>query len=385
MNTLQNVPLNNRILSQPSQSRSLAAAISLVLLLSLSPVALAEGEASMEAAPMESTSAPPPEPPPQQESGSSSTTNNNMTAENTGVAVNGNADNANVNNNQNTLTTGNNQNVNMLAPRVSSAPVVAPLIYSPTRGGSSQSVMVLPRNPLSLPNANLGRSNFGLQFGLQNNPGLGGFGGGGLGNALGWFMQGGVTIPFGKIPDVIAQQNGHKMDDVRQSNMERERMVFGNLQPHHGPSQPAKGLPAKTDVQGKVVGLGAYNLTTLPSAKISLPESTPAVGAEPVRLNPPKLLALSQAPVFTRPLNTGDKVGMVEIGNEYPYLGHTRSGWVKVLLPNGAEGWTSTHFEYIKNDFTEVDSLAVAPIYMKPDPARTAHIEKQKEKLKLVR
>ena len=32
-----------------------------------------------------------------------------------------------------------------------------------------------------------------------------------------------------------------------------------------------------------------------------------------------------------------------------------------LMTPDGKEGWVSTKFEFIKNDFTEVDSLAVAP------------------------
>lgn len=280
---------------------------------------------------------------------------NAMISEDTGVAVNGSADGSNINNNQNNLSTGSNTNLNLLAPTSRTNSVVNPIIYTPNAGGSS--VMVMPRNPLPLPNAALGRSNFGFQFGLQNNPGMGSLLGNG--NALGWFMQGGVTIPFGKIPDELSNARNSKLDDIRQENLERERMVFGNL----NPKGSATGTnTVKKNVQGQVMGLGAYNLTTLPSGKIGLPEGmNDAASVGEIRLPQPKILALTTAEVYSRPLNTGDKVGAVETGIEYPYLGHTRSGWVKIMLPNGREGWTSTHFEYIKNDFTEIDTLAVDP------------------------
>ena len=279
---------------------------------------------------------------------------NAMISQDTGVAVNGSANDSSINNNQNTMTNGNNTNTNLIAPTSVnlSDTRVNPVLYSPTQGGNS--VMVMPRNPLPLPNAALGRSNFGFQFGAQNFPGMGGLTGNG--NALGWFMQGGVTIPFGKIPDAFNTAKNSRLDDIRQDSQDRERMVFGNLQPRGQNTNQVK-----TDVQGKVMGLGAYNLSTLPASKINLPGQSPESLIGEIKLPQPKVLALEPADVYTKPLNTGEKIGAIDVGNEYPYLGHTRSGWVKLLLPNGMEGWTSTHFEYIKNDFTEVDSLAVDP------------------------
>jgi hypothetical protein len=50
-------------------------------------------------------------------------------------------------------------------------------------------------------------------------------------------------------------------------------------------------------------------------------------------------------------------MAMIEPGVEYPYLGHTQTGWIKILLPNGIPGWSKTAFEYIKFDYTEVDEL----------------------------
>lgn len=271
----------------------------------------------------------------------------NMQADGAGVAVNGTVSDANLNNNQNA-----NANYNIISPKLS------PVFLNPTQGGSSASALVMPRNPLSLPNAVLGRSNFGLQFGVQNYPSLtGGTAvGNGSSNALGWFMQGGVTIPFGKIPDVATNPRSARLDDVRQENQQRDRMVFGNTQPSQAqPSAPA----AQTQVQGKVMGLSAYNFSTLPAAKINLPEGMPdTIGGE-ATLTQPKLLGLMPSTVYSKPLNTGAKVGVIEVGNEYPYLGHTRSGWVKVLLPNGTQGWTQSNFEYIKHDFTEIDNLAL--------------------------
>lgn len=277
------------------------------------------------------------------------TGNGNGSFSNTGVGINGDTSGANVNNNQNSLSTGSNQNQNT--------------IYSPTnnnslglaQGGQSiglnqggNAVLVLPRNPLNLPNAALGRSNFGLQFGVNNQQALTPTGG--IGNALGWFLQGGVTIPFGKIPDMVANPRNNRMDEVRQQRADDARNVFGNV----APKQPN----AQTDVSGKVVGLSAYNYATIPSSKIhneTLEEMS--LMAKPVSPNRPKVIALEIGGVYTQPLTKGDKVGSLEVGKEYNYLGHTRSGWVKVLLPNGVQGWAKSKFEYIKFDYTEIDNL----------------------------
>jgi hypothetical protein len=105
--------------------------------------------------------------------------------------------------------------------------------------------------------------------------------------------------------------------------------------------------------------MGAYNYATLPTGKLPLPNSLRLDSLPDIKPVIPKLLAMATAQVYTKPLNTGDSIGSVEMGSEYPYMGHIQSGWIKVRLPNGKVGWTSTHFEYIKNDFTQVDTLAV--------------------------
>lgn len=285
----------------------------------------------------------------------SNTTENNLQAKDTGVAVNGGVSGSSINSNANNLTTGNNTNLNVISPETTIRNAIA--------GGSGvggNSVLMMPRNPLPLPNAALGRSNFGLQFGLQNYPVLGNLGSlGGKQGALGWFMQAGLTVPFGKIPEPYQTGQMAKLDDMREESLARSRNVFGKLAPTGKPALDVNGKGYDTKVQGKIVGMGAYNYSTLPSAKINLPAGDSALDAE--KLTQPKLLALSPAEVYDRPLNTGEKVGVVEVGNEYAYLGHTKSGWIKVLLPNGKPGWTSTRFEYIKNDFTEIDSLALDP------------------------
>ncbi|MBK8189241.1 MAG: hypothetical protein IPK79_02200 [Vampirovibrionales bacterium] len=275
---------------------------------------------------------------------------NNLQATQTGVALNG-ANNGNLSNNANYNVGGSNTlNSN-------------PVLYSPnTSGGGSggNSALVLPRNPLALPNANLGRSNFGLQFGVQNNPGMAALTG--SQNALGWFLQGGVTIPFGKIPDVLANANTTQLDARRERARESDRRVFGDLLPQ------GRVQAVKTSVEGQIVPqrLNAYNFSTLPAGKIDLGSSsisslsgTPAVAAPQ-----PKLLALEPGDVFARPMDAGDKIGVVEVGREYPYLGHLTNeklgaGWVKLLMPNGQEGWTRTPFEYLKFDYTQIDKLAV--------------------------
>jgi hypothetical protein len=70
------------------------------------------------------------------------------------------------------------------------------------------------------------------------------------------------------------------------------------------------------------------------------------------------VLALAPSDAYTQPLDTGQKAGVIEAGKEYVYLGHTSSGWVKLLLPTGSEAWTVGRFEYVKYDFTQIDALA---------------------------
>lgn len=273
--------------------------------------------------------------------------NGNQQADNTGVAINGSTSGSNINSNQNNLSTGSNINQNTVSPVV-----IAPTAsqYSGVNGGAGGgAALVMPRNPLYLPNAALGRSNFGLQFGVQNNPGVSALTGGN--DALGFFLQGALTIPFGKIPEVISGGSNRNLDEVRQRNEDNRRLVFGNSTIVNTNPQPQP--EAKTANSGS---LGAVSYATTPSGLI---DADDAIGQ--IELQRPKVLALAPADVFTRPLHTGEKIGAVEIGREYPYLGHTKSGWVKLLLPNGKNGWTSTRFEYIKYDYTQVDTLAVDP------------------------
>jgi hypothetical protein len=227
--------------------------------------------------------------------------------------------------------------------------VIAPT-QALSNGGSS--ALVLPRNPLALPNASMGRSNFGLQFGVNNNPGFSNiFGNNGKGDSLGWFMQGGVTIPFGKIPDIIANPRNAQLDDSRQRHLEDSRQVFGNAQPNQ--------QKAQTNVQGRVVSLNAYNYATSPSPKMTgVSDAVKSIEAEK-NLTTPKVLALADGTVFSRPLGKGEKVGAIALGEEYRYIGHTNSGWVKLILPNGREGWAKGQFEYLKNDYTEVDTITL--------------------------
>lgn len=286
------------------------------------------------------------------------TNSHNMQARDTGIALNGsNMESSSINNNRNNLTTGNNTNLNLVAPSVSIPTSTSSA--GGTGGTGGNAVLMLPRNPLPLSNAAFGRSNFGLQFGLQNNPILGGLGGlGGKQNALGWFMQAGLTIPFGKIPNINQAQN-NQLDEIRRMTLDQQRNVLGKI-----PSSPHENrgndpIDYKTKVNGKITGMSAYNYGTMPFSKVELMKE--GLSDKALSVPQPRLLALNPAEVYTKPLNIGEKIGVVEVGNEYPYLGHTRSGWVKILLPNGTSGWTSTLFEYIKNDYTEVDGLAVAP------------------------
>ncbi len=315
----------------------------------------------------------------QQEGGQSG--NQNFQANQTGVAINGDATGSSVVNNENHITTGSNTNQNQLNSNNTNLNsnanmsqnlnqsynqnLLQPVLIAPSnavggQGVGGNSMLVMPRNPLPLPNANLGRSNFGLQFGLQNNPGLSSFAG--RQNALGWFLQAGLTIPFGKIPDVYRNPQLGKLDDVRRETMDRERQVFGNVSPN--------APQVSTSVQGKVVGLQAYNYSTIPSPKVAIPTNIESAATE-ARAHQPKLLALKPGEAFTRPLDTGEKLGVVEVGREYAYLGHTRSGWIKILLPNGKEGWTNAQFEFIKYDYTEIDALADNVIFNPQQ--KTAH------------
>ncbi len=228
-------------------------------------------------------------------------------------------------------------------------------VYSPTQALSTggTSALVLPRNPLALPNANLGRSNFGLQFGLNNNPILGNLNSvNGKTDAMSWFLQGGLTIPFGKIPDIIANPRNNQLDDIRQQRMMDEREVFGSLQNQQN---------AKANVQGKVVRLNAYNYATTASPKLEgVRDGLRQVESEKATLlNSPKVLALADAEVFSKPLGKGDKVGTTTTGEEYRYIGHTNSGWVKIIMSNGREGWVKGQFEYLKNDYTEIDTVTL--------------------------
>lgn len=272
--------------------------------------------------------------------------NNNQHATNTGVAVNGNVTGGNLNNNQNS-------NTNVLQPIV----LTQPQYMSSGQGGSS--TLVLPRNPLPLSNAAMGRSNFGLQFGVQNNPGISMMTNG-KENGLGWFMQGGVTIPFGKIPNVVNNAQSQEYDHMRQDRIDDQRKVFAE------PLASGAGSSREARIEGKVVGLNAYNYATIPSQKLQL-QGPPDIGE--ISQPRPKVLALLTTMAYDQPLNTGSKIGQVLTGKEYPYLGHTRSGWIKVLLPSGQEGWTTGKFEYIKFDYTEIDALAMS----KP----AAHSEKR--------
>jgi hypothetical protein len=266
----------------------------------------------------------------------------------TDVGIAGNVNGSQISNINNNLQSGSNTNT-------IGNTVYVPTVASSGGGNGGNSMMIMPRNPLSLQNAALGRSNFGLQFGVNNNPGLSALTGGGSG--MGWFMQGGLNIPFGKIPDVIRNQSGSQLDATRRAMMEDDRDVFGTLQKRNTAAQPNQRVEA--NVSGKVTGLSAYNFASIPSSKLDLPSAIPGLAGD-LKITPqPKVLAMAVGSVFDKPIDSSRKVGALDIGVEYPYLGHLRSGWVKVLLPTGVEGWANSQFEYIKNDFTQVDGLAL--------------------------
>jgi hypothetical protein len=275
----------------------------------------------------------------------------------TGNGINGNVSSSNVSSNANNVTTGANSNENQNQTYVS----------SPAQAVGGSSALVLPRNPLPLGNAGLGRSNFGLQFGLNNNPVLSNIFSKGTGNALSWFLQGGLTIPFGKIPDVIANPRNSQADDVRLQRLDDDRQVFGTVNPL-----------AKATVQGHVVSLNAYNYSTAASPKIdNLQDALKAVEGK-VEASTPKVVALADCPVFSKPLNKGQQIGTTATGDEYRYIGHTSSGWVKLGLPDGRMGWSKGQFEYLKNDYTEVDALTA---HNSLDNVREALDNKQNRKL----
>jgi hypothetical protein len=268
-------------------------------------------------------------------------TMNNGVFDNTTVGLNGSTNNGNINGNQNTLG---------LDSRNTNQTYVNTPNQSVSTGGTS--ALVLPRNPLNLGNANLGRSNFGLQFGLNNNPILGNLNSvNGKTDAMSWFMQGGLTIPFGKIPDIIANPRNNQLDDIRQQRMMDERQVFGSVQNQQN---------ARANVQGKVVRLNAYNYATSASPKLEgMKDGLRQIESEKANLATPKVLALADALVYSKPLGKGDKVGTTAMGEEYRYVGHTNSGWVKIIMSNGQEGWVKGQFEYLKNDYTEIDTVTL--------------------------
>ncbi|MBX2861187.1 MAG: SH3 domain-containing protein [Vampirovibrio sp.] len=292
--------------------------------------------------------------------------NDNTSITDTGIGTGGDVNDSNLNNNQNNLTNGDNTNQNQNSIQNQT------VLSAPAAGGSS--ALVLPRNPLPLGNALLGRKNFGIQMGVNNNPAISSLGG--KGSALGWFLQAGLNVPFGKIPEPY-QKRQKDFDTLREFRQDAERKVFGNI----APRRKKDAVPAKKEVTGEIVGLSAYNYSAIPSSKVTPDSMGSALSGLSGSLSPkPKVLALSPAAVFSQPLNTGDKIGTVEVGKDYPYLGHTRSGWVKVLMPNGVEGWTSTEFEYIKSDFTEVDGLAVDPTAQSQQTALAPKVTKKTTK-----
>jgi hypothetical protein len=272
--------------------------------------------------------------------------NNSGSFNDVGIGVNGNLT-GNANNNQNTAY-AQNQNMNAVQS--------ANNVYVPSQAAGGNSAIILPRNPLPLPNANLGRSNFGLQFGVNNHPYSGTFGG--SSNALGWFMQAGLVIPFGKIPKPLIENSrmANMLDNAREQQMSNSRNVFARPVPPNG---QLDGRTVETKVQGRVQGLSAYNFATIPADKMD-PNAISSAASTVGRpfMTRPKVIALAPGSVYSRPLNTGETIGNIEVGQEYPYLGHTKSGWVKVVLQNGKEGWSKASFEYLKYDFTEIDDLA---------------------------
>jgi hypothetical protein len=285
--------------------------------------------------------------------------NNNMTVEKAGVAINGNTAQSTINNNQNTVSSGSNTNQNL----------VQPVIMAPAHSQGGSSALVLPRNPLSIQNAALGRSAFHLQFGLNNNPGFSSIFRG-SGNALGWFMQGGVSIPFGKIPDILAHPRNGPWDDVRMERLDADRQVFGRIQ---------RSERSESNVQGRVVSMNAYHYATTPSPKIdnasgSLKLDTLHTVEAGKNLSVPKILALVDTTVFSKPLGKGEPVGRLSTGDEMRYIGHTNSGWVKIMLADGRVGWTQGHFEYLKSDYTEIDVITLH----NPDP-RIVTVKKQEQ------
>jgi len=280
---------------------------------------------------------------------------NNATCLDTNTCINGSADGSLINNVGTNVQTGSNTNQNYTNTSVN------PVLYSPASSSGGNSALVMPRNPLMMQNASLGRSALQIQFGANSNP-LSGLTGNS--SAMGWFAQMGLNIPFGKVPDVISNQHNRKYDDSRAQQIDADRDVFGRV-------ASASTAAAKTTVSGQFIpsgnrgGLNAYNYGTIPTGKVTVPDM-PKNLLEMTQPTQPKVLALEPSTAYSHPLNTGDEVGLLEVGREYPYLGHTKSGWVKVLLPKGVEAWAQARFEYIKNDYTEIDTLAFDKIPAAP-------------------
>lgn len=307
--------------------------------------------------------------------------NGNMSATDTGVAVNGSANDSNINNNQNTLVNGGNtvgvstqsQNNNLLQP----------VVVSPSQAQGGVSALVMPRNPLHIPNASLGRKNFGMQFGVNNNPAISGLNGGQ--SALGWFMQAGVNIPFGKIPEPFGNPATSAQLDNRQRFLDRDRNVFAQMAPSANVAARQQPSGVK-NVQGEVLqnGLSAYNHSSITADKLT-PGSTLRNSLELplIQSSRPRVLAMGRGMVFTKPMEEGGSIALVEHGAEYIYLGHTQSGWIKILLPNGKAGWSNAPFEYVKFDYTQVDALAELPQSEKTTAssrpaALTSHVSRKK-------
>jgi hypothetical protein len=280
--------------------------------------------------------------------------NNNGVFKGVDVGINGDASGANLNNNKNTLVNGG----NTVGVSAQNSNVVQPVVISPSQGGTS--ALVLPRNPLTIPNAVLGRKNFGFQVGLQNNPTLSSVSGASPG--LGWFMQAGLNVPFGKIPEPFMSPAAQSQLNDRQHFMDKERNVFGQI----APGSANRGVPGNVgqkSVQGQVLqqGLSAYSPSSITTGKLSgaalNPSAAAAMELPLLQANRPRVLSLGVAKVYSKPLLEGERLALLQPGEEYIYLGHTQSGWVKILLPTGKTGWAQAPFEYIKSDYTELDAL----------------------------
>jgi hypothetical protein len=313
-------------------------------LLVVMPVASAQDAMSSEAAP-----------------GAGAGQGGGMQATDTGVAVNGNADGSNINNNENNLSTGNNTNLNVISP------------YTTGLGVGGTSVMVMPRNPLPMPNAALGRSNFGLQFGLQNNPFLGSSNGS---SPLGWFLQAGLTIPFGKVPDVISNAASGNTRAQVMPDSRSNKDVSGKIQPN----KERAPVEYRKDVRARITRRPSQDSTMILTGGLSNPSVGTVTDIVEVA---PTLIALASSEIYSKPLKMGQRIGTVEPGGEYTYLGHLRSGWVKLQLPSGKIGWTSSTFEYIKTDYKQVDTLSGLPTYNNASNEKmAAHLNSMKASIR---